>query len=1282
MRRIILLVFLALISVSFVYAQYKYITLPPIKVITTTTSSTTTLATCSAGCQCMTEVEAEEAYLKPTKCGTEVCGYYISQTPKAIVKTPKYCFKEGAVATTTTTTTTIVFVTTTRAVVKPVETGCTTCESCNNEIRSGKREIKVAADLSSPTGTCIRLDADNVVFDCRGHKITGYGTGLEFYYGMEILGSGNTIRNCTIEGFEVAIATYSAKNNLLEKNTIKKNRLGVWLGGGRIDNRTREVIDSSDNNRLLYNTIIENEEGIHLAGCKSNIIRGNRLCRNSIGDIYTSPYAVSSGNIQENNVCDLIYNWNSNGDVTWCATTCTANASTSVGSATKLNEALSSGDYGTISLTADINAPGGIHFNRSHVTLNCGGHWITGSGSGVGIEIKNKVNVELRECGIRRYETGVLMDGVSHSRALYNGIKENDYGLIMKSSHMPSRSNNISSNTIGPSNRVYGVYLDGDVWDNNFTRNEIHGGKYSLYTNARCDNTIEKSNKIKNGRRIGYYHDIYNIYLSPSSNPPIEIYGELILCNVNNSYFIGAEIDNEGDNTDGVIVRNSHNTNIYQLMVRNVYEGVAIINSSNIRIEEGQIAETEKDGVSIHKSSRVLVGQVTFRDCERGIYLYLSNATYIGGNEIRSSRTAAIESYMSDSSKIRYNTIRLGAGPPTTKGIVLGESSDENEIEGNDIQEIDTGIFIDPTSRGNQLKKNVVCSNSKDIYNQGTNNTGRNNTCSKPVSWSDKGTTGCLNCCNPPVSDINNDGVDDACDCFDALKSINEIGVDCGGKCSECIACDWCGRKIEPLRIKGRPNEGMIDVVFVPHESFRSNMTTFRNDAIHYVRNYYLKLDDLTEKPIPEDFEDRFNFYYYNGGYGSDGQCAGELPGEKEYTEWLITCSVTCGLTLGLGCACFAFEPEHFYGDAGWCDTAAILTMNRAGCANTLGPQSHFISERAGPVVIHESGHAIFGLVDEYCGHTYYTQQSSHPNVWSSLSGCRNYARDHEWTLGDCRQIMYTDSNGTVTCSKGYYRYDPDSPTESYMIVWGSGWNYRFWEAAAERINYVFEHYPGGGSRGILVYINQDNKGMKKIGLTVVSGHPDLGLQEPVYWLEVLSAGNERVMEFGLWDHRRPLASGPDSVAEFLENVTFPINIPFESNPRWLNIFNASSGELVLSIDLGPELYGWCSFHDWEGDDCRSLDIDNNGVPDWKETTSWRPQERLKNMSFSDRPEIPEEIRKRAAAAEEKLSRTGFDLNLIIASLIAALFGSAFLVAVLLVVIAVLVVLLWKKKKK
>ncbi len=715
-------------------AQVK--TIKTIKIATTTTTTTTTtLLKCTGGCQCMTDAQAEASFKKPDKCSSAVCGYYYAQTMTAYLQTPKYCYHDEAAATTTTTARLAATTTTTlqRAARPATEPGCKTCKACSDELASGNKNVTVGADLSSIDGSCIIFNTDDATFDCRGHTIRGYGEGIEFYYGIDLRGDDNIIRNCTIEGYEAGIAAYGASNNLIEDNILEKNGNGIWLGGGLLDNATGEVSGGSNQNRIEENRITENMHGIYFMGNKNTRLKENRLCRNSVADAYTNIYAKSSGNTRDDDVCDLIYNWNSDADTTWCEDTCTMDAAISVGSASDLREALAGGIYGTVSLRADISSQEGLVFGASHVTLDCGHHRIRGGGSGTGITLRNKVNVEVLNCTIEDYGTGVLMESTSHSRILGNTIKDNDYGLVIKSGEMHSRSSNVTSNWIKP-NDIYGVYLDGDAWDNTLAKNNIGGGQYSLYTSARCDNDIADSNKGAGDKKIGYYHDISGRSVE---YPTDRKFSELILCNVRSSTFAGIEVDNSGMKKDGIVVIDSEDVEFTDPYVKEAYIGIAVVNSTNVTFTSGTVKDPKKDCVSVEKSSGIKIDESEIKGCGNGVYIGLSTGTEVTDSEIKNCSIAAVHIYMSAGSLIEDNMIVGNGKTASGRGVFVEEASSGNRIRANRINLTADGIRTETSSTGNEIENNRVCGNFNDIYDTVGNNSGDYNTCSVPITWDD-----------------------------------------------------------------------------------------------------------------------------------------------------------------------------------------------------------------------------------------------------------------------------------------------------------------------------------------------------------------------------------------------------------------------------------------------------------------------------------------------------------------------------------------------------------------
>jgi len=286
--------------------------------------------------------------------------------------------------------------------------------------------------------------------------------------------------------------------------------------------------------------------------------------------------------------------------------------------------------------------------------------------------------------------------------------------------------------------------------------------------------------------------------------------------------------------------------------------------------------------------------------------------------------------------------------------------------------------------------------------------------------------------------------------CNDGIVNGGEYDIDCGGPCDNpcseiLLDCSWCRSDIIPVHLQGLPEE-KIDVVFIASKTswnhvtrekvrsftYTSNRDAFVSDVKELIHKWYLKLDTLVSEPIPGDFKERFNFYYYwdsdNFGDAFVG-CNGELP-------------------------------ENFWSVAPFADVAGILyppfyvdgSTSAAGCSG-VGPRSHFKAPGFhGYVTIHESGHAIFGLMDEYCGETAYGQNDPYPNAWSSESNCRDDVSDEDWNPDDCRQIMWDDPDTPeADCSKDYWRWNPDP--EIMECACGT-----FGPVCVRRINYVLEH--------------------------------------------------------------------------------------------------------------------------------------------------------------------------------------------------------------------------------
>ncbi len=427
----------------------------------------------------------------------------------------------------------------------------------------------------------------------------------------------------------------------------------------------------------------------------------------------------------------------------------------------------------------------------------------------------------------------------------------------------------------------------------------------------------------------------------------------------------------------------------------------------------------------------------------------------------------------------------------------------------------------------------------------------------------------CDNCkddANKNQADTDNDDEGDACDCDDVFQGQGEKGVDCGGTCPACVKCTWCGNQVTPIRLRGDPNNAaMIDIVFIPGSEYNASINVYQTRVIDAIRNYYLKIDERSVDAIPANYKDLFNFYYYNGGFGiMPPPCAGT-------------------------------PPANFWADAPFADMGAILTISWTACTATIaGPPTHMSAQGNFPhLIIHETGHGIYSLVDEYCGNTAYTQQADEPNVWSTLNNCNNdVASEPGWNQGNCRQIQDVNNLGVVTCQKNFWRYDPDP---SYMIACGQGGvncvaNYQFGEAATRHINDVYDNWPVGDTKGILAWMQIKDGEITQLSSQVVSGHPDVRSNEAEFRIESIASDGRLLKTYGLGD---PRIQYGDHI-EVYNEMKFPIIVAWLDDLQRINVYASSTNKLKISADVTEAVRKFCEENPGEPE-CKTI-VEINGV--------------------------------------------------------------------------------------
>ncbi|MDD1689292.1 MAG: carboxypeptidase-like regulatory domain-containing protein [Methanoregula sp.] len=254
------------------------------------------------------------------------------------------------------------------------------------------------------------------------------------------------------------------------------------------------------------------------------------------------------------------------------------------------------------------------------------------------------------------------------------------------------------------------------------------------------------------------------------------------------------------------------------------------------------------------------------------------------------------------------------------------------------------------------------------------------------------------------------------------------------------------------------PTPGAINVIFYPSSTsysctdkvkvstpvYMTNETRFRNDVMNVINSTFLRLDKFTSAsdPLPADYRERFNFYYYyDPAAPADAfsGCAGTVP--EKYWDEVPFSDVTVVLY------------PSYYG------IYANASCQPTGCTQDLGPGHTLMKAPADRPVLfsHESGHALFSLVDTYCGDTYYYQNGPYPNVWASLASCEADARSGSRDPAQCRQIRKTTSLSS-SCTRNYWQWDP------VPDIMANGYSGTFGDAATRRIDYVLSQAGAGSS--------------------------------------------------------------------------------------------------------------------------------------------------------------------------------------------------------------------------
>ncbi len=177
-------------------------------------------------------------------------------------------------------------------------TNITTCKGTYNIDSSG--EFELIQHINNSFGTCINIDASDVMLNCSGYIInasSGMHTGIYVEDGNHNV----TIKNCNVYGYSMGIHVESI-NSTLVNNTVWNNQYGIDFQGASntvVENNTifghsiygMYLYSKAENNSIRNNTITSNGgtnwAGISILSGNHNNITGNQIKNNTEHGIIT-----------------------------------------------------------------------------------------------------------------------------------------------------------------------------------------------------------------------------------------------------------------------------------------------------------------------------------------------------------------------------------------------------------------------------------------------------------------------------------------------------------------------------------------------------------------------------------------------------------------------------------------------------------------------------------------------------------------------------------------------------------------------------------------------------------------------------------------------------------------------------------------------------------------------------------------------------------------------------------------------------------------------------------
>jgi hypothetical protein len=332
-----------------------------------------------------------------------------------------------------------------------------------------------------------------------------------------------------------------------------------------------------------------------------------------------------------------------------------------------------------------------------------------------------------------------------------------------------------------------------------------------------------------------------------------------------------------------------------------------------------------------------------------------------------------------------------------------------------------------------------------------------------------------------------------------------------------------------------------FDLVFVPDEDYGlpADIDTWLPDFIQDIQDQIdLRLDAAA--PVTGNLDD-FNFYYT------------KMQGDSIYPNHNLPADLTRVSPFG--------------------DAYNILHTDTFGDWMLWGPPVSFSAEGAvGRSFIHEAGHGIFGLADEYDDApgciTARFEPNPMPNVWDTEAGGRADATSEGWDPDDIWQL--------TTCDGAWWKLGTGSFIMEDGNFFANGWG----PPATKRIEWFLDQYPAvAGAEAVgpspeaekSIWLNlQVSAGVFSLleESYVVDSPPDYLPGEDSFTVKVFSNGNALLNEFGIHDPRIVQAEQGTEGPTWRDEANFQLVVPYFVSCGRVDLIESATSNVKLSVDI------------------------------------------------------------------------------------------------------------------